>query len=178
MHGGSWSLSQQETFERAIFLPRWETVGAAATHWTEWEEFFWRKKPEWPSLCIIIIIIHDIMTHRTARMTKQWFTQCGWEVFKNSSHRWGLVPLNFNFIDLSKKSLAVELVSWLHSLNGWQISLGCTPMSHWSICLSKGGGYVEKWCTSPCMCKGKVKFTLEQAPKAQSGSTHRALLFP
>jgi len=80
---------------------------------------FWRKKPGWPSLGLIIIIIHDIVTHRTAQMTKQWFTQCGWEVFKNSSHRWDLVPLDFNFIDLSKKSLAVGLVSSLHSLDSW-----------------------------------------------------------
>jgi len=51
-------------------------------------------------------------------------------------------------------------------------------MSQWGKCLSRGGGYVEKWSTSVCMCKGKVKFTLEQALKAQRESTRRAALFP
>jgi hypothetical protein len=138
---------------------------------------FWRKKPGWPNLGIIII--HDTVTHHTAQMTKKWFTQCGWEVFRNSSHRRGLLPLDFKFIDLSKKVFSSgisQLVPFSWRLT--QISLWSTPMSQWGKWLGRGGGYVEKWCISVCMCKGDVKFTLERALKAQRESTHRAVLFP
>jgi hypothetical protein len=135
VHGGSWSLSQQDTFERAIFLPRWETIGVAATHWTEWEDFLkketrmvqpWHHHHCHPWHCDTPHSPDDQAVDHAVWMggVSEFFAQTR------------LIPLDFNFIDLSKKSLAVGLVIWLHALDSWHrfhcevhqcVPLGCMP---------------------------------------------------